>query len=171
MFVSCGSLFSQLLSLHAGEEGIAKEYRKGEIMAKGDMKSSTLSDLSSSPKKLEKQTSLRNSKVKKPTVPSSDMESGHNIGRKKVGGKISEFVKLFNQEPTPRPQDAVDLENDSSTMKQESESKAQAEATLNKIRKDEKTKLNKNTDASVKVSNYEKFYQPLSFTPLKIKIC
>ncbi|KAL0553540.1 hypothetical protein IC582_007438 [Cucumis melo] len=138
------------------EEGIAKEYRKGEIMAKGDMKSSTLSDLSSSPKKLEKQTSLRNSKVKKPTVPSSDMESGHNIGRKKVGGKISEFVKLFNQEPTPRPQDAVDLENDSSTMKQESESKAQAEATLNKIRKDEKTKLNKNTDASVKGDDVSK---------------
>ncbi|XP_004147814.1 J domain-containing protein required for chloroplast accumulation response 1 isoform X2 [Cucumis sativus] len=131
------------------EERITKEYRKGEIMAKGDMKSSNLSDLSS-PKKLEKQTSLRNSKVKKPTVPSSDVESGHNIGRKKVGGKISEFVKLFNQEPTSKPQDVVDLENDSSTMKQESEPKG---PTVNKIRKDEKPKLNKNTDASIKGDN------------------
>ncbi|XP_038905516.1 J domain-containing protein required for chloroplast accumulation response 1 isoform X2 [Benincasa hispida] len=138
------------------EEGIAKEYRKGETMAKSDMKSSILSDLSSSPKKQDKQTSLRNSKVKKPTPPSSDMESGHNISRKKVGGKISEFVKLFNQEPASRPREVVNLENDNFTMKQESASKAQTEAIVNKIRKDEKPKLNSNTDASIKGDDVSK---------------
>lgn len=144
--------FSQLVSFHAGEEGIAKEYRKGETMAKRDKKSSFFYDLSSSPKKQDKQTP----KVKIPSLLSSDIESGHSIARKKVGGKISEFVKLFNQEPTLKPRDVVDSENDSSTMKQESASKAEKEATVNKIRKDEKPKLNKNIDASIKVNNYEK---------------
>lgn len=97
------------------------------------------------------------------------MESGQNISRKKVVGKISEFVKIFNQEPASKPRDVVDLENDSSTRKQE-------EAAVNKISKDEKPKLNNSTDVSIKVLNYEKLtisrkYEPLSFTPLKIRIC
>ncbi|XP_022937031.1 J domain-containing protein required for chloroplast accumulation response 1-like [Cucurbita moschata] len=105
---------------------------------------------------LSRQTSLRNSKMKTPSFLSADMESGHNIGRKKAGGKISEFVKIFNQVPASKPRDVVDLANDSSTRKQESASKAQTEATVNKIRKDEKPKLNKNTDASTKGDDVSK---------------
>lgn len=148
------SLSSFLLygDIEQSEEGIAKEYRKGEIMAKRDKKSSFFYDLSSSPKKQDKQTP----KVKIPSLLSSDIESGHSIARKKVGGKISEFVKLFNQEPTLKPRDVVDSENDSSTMKQESASKAEKEATVNKIRKDEKPKLNKNIDASIKGDDVSK---------------
>ncbi|CAK9317222.1 unnamed protein product [Citrullus colocynthis] len=148
------SLSSFLLygDIEQSEEGIAKEYRKGEIMEKRDKKSSVLYDLSSSPKKQDKQTP----KVKIPSLLNSDIESGHSIARKKVGGKISEFVKLFNQEPTSKPRDVVDSENDSSTMKQESASKAEKEATVNKIRKDEKPKLNKNIDASIKGDDVSK---------------
>ncbi|XP_022141128.1 J domain-containing protein required for chloroplast accumulation response 1 isoform X2 [Momordica charantia] len=138
-----------------GEEGISKEYRKEVTAAKSDKKSSMPSDLSSSPKKQDKKTSPRNPEVKKSSFQSSDTESGHNIGRKKVGGKISEFVKIFNQEPAPKSRDVVDSENDTSTRKQEGISKAQIEATVKKISKDEKEKpkLNINTDASIKVND------------------
>lgn len=176
-FRVCFIWFSLPVLFCAGEEGISKEYRKEVTAAKSDKKSSMPSDLSSSPKKQDKKTSLRNPEVKKSSFQSSDTESGHNIGRKKVGGKISEFVKIFNQEPAPKSRDVVDSENDSSTRKQEGISKAQIEATVKKISKDEKEKpkLNINTDASIKVliknkSTISSRYDSRSFTPLKIRI-
>ncbi|XP_022940557.1 J domain-containing protein required for chloroplast accumulation response 1-like isoform X2 [Cucurbita moschata] len=138
------------------EDGISEEYRQGDITAQSDKKSANLSELTSSSKKLDKQTSLRNSKVKNPSFLSSDTESRQNIDRKKAGGKISEFVKIFNHEPASKSRDVVDLGNDSSTRKQESASKAQTQATVNKISKEEKSKLNHNTDASIKVDDVSK---------------
>ncbi|KAG6608521.1 J domain-containing protein required for chloroplast accumulation response 1, partial [Cucurbita argyrosperma subsp. sororia] len=138
------------------EDGISEEFRQGDIAAKSDKKSANLSELTSSSKKLGKQTSLRNSKVKNPSFLSSDTESRQNIDRKKAGGRISEFVKIFNNEPASKSRDVVDLGNDSSTRKQESASKAQTQATVNKISKEEKSKLNHNTDASIKVDDVSK---------------
>ncbi|XP_023523618.1 J domain-containing protein required for chloroplast accumulation response 1-like [Cucurbita pepo subsp. pepo] len=138
------------------EDGISEEFRQGDIAAKSDKKSANLSELTSSSKKLDKQTSLRNSKVKNPSFLSSDTESRQNIDRKKAGGRISEFVKIFNHEPASKSRDVVDLGNDSSTRKQESASKAQTQATVNKISKEEKSKLNHNTDASIKVDDVSK---------------
>ena len=156
LFHACIIWFSQLVSFRAGEDGISEEYRQGDITAKSDKKSANLSELTSSSKKLDKQTSLRNSKVKNPSFLSSDTESRQNIDRKKAGGRISEFVKIFNHEPASKSRDIVDLGNDSSTRKQESASKAQTQATVNKISKEEKSKLNNNTDASIKVDDVSK---------------
>ncbi|KAM1118315.1 hypothetical protein FF1_042555 [Malus domestica] len=130
--------------LQQGNDEVTKSSGKKESVVKGAKKSSV--DVGAN--KTAKHQHLKRScstkvEVNKASFQGSTKNSGDNLRRSKVKGKVKDLVKMFNQEVLCKPTyDGSDLGSQSYTMKEKGGFKAENEASITA------TKMNKDLPKS-----------------------
>ena len=105
-------------SFIAGNERITQRGKGKESTIKIEKNPLALVDESKNVKKQDgKRTTLNDVEVDKASLQDSPVYSGGNLGRNRVKGKVKEFVKMFNQEAPPKPNDNIDSRSQSSRWK------------------------------------------------------
>ena len=103
------SLIPHPFSFIAGNERITQRGKGKESTIKSAKNPLALVDESKNVKKQDgKRTTLNVVEVDKASLQDSPVYSGGNLGRNRVKGKVKEFVKMFNQEAPPKPNDNID---------------------------------------------------------------
>lgn len=101
-----------------GNERITQRGKGKESTIKSAKNPLALVDESKNVKKQDgKRTTLNDVEVDKASLQDSPVYSGGNLGRNRVKGKVTEFVKMFNQEAPPKPNDNIDSRSQSSRWK------------------------------------------------------
>ncbi|XP_030950428.1 J domain-containing protein required for chloroplast accumulation response 1-like isoform X2 [Quercus lobata] len=101
-----------------GNERITQRGKGKESTIKSAKNPLALVDESKNVKKQDgKRTTLNDVEVDKASLQDSPVYSGGNLGRNRVKGKVKEFVKMFNQEAPPKPNDNIDSRSQSSRWK------------------------------------------------------
>ncbi|KAB2604188.1 J domain-containing protein required for chloroplast accumulation response 1-like [Pyrus ussuriensis x Pyrus communis] len=143
--------------LQQGNDEVTKTSSKKEIMVKGTKKSSADADTKKTAKHQDrKRSSSTKIEVIKASFQGSPKNSGDNLGRTKVKGKVKDFVKMFNQEVLCKPTyDGRNLGSHSSRTMEKGAPKAENEASITATRMNNYLQKSdvKNTfsDASVKM--------------------
>nr|POE50847.1 j domain-containing protein required for chloroplast accumulation response 1 [Quercus suber] len=101
-----------------GNERITQRGKGKESTIKSAKNPLALVDESKNVKKQDgKRTTLNDVEVDKASLQDSPVYSGGNLGKNRVKGKVKEFVKMFNQEAPPKPNDNIDSRSQSSRWK------------------------------------------------------
>ncbi|KAJ9166117.1 hypothetical protein P3X46_020908 [Hevea brasiliensis] len=146
-----------------GTDEITIENELEESKMKSIKKSAAVFDVSEKANKQDgKGTILNNVEMDKSILQGSPTKSGDSLAKNRIRGKVKEFVKIFNQEASNKPQFNVDSQTQSSRWNERVKFKTEDDASVNSTKVYEEVHLpyvNKNNtpDASIVAPSFRRF--------------